>query len=159
MKWIRLERMGEVFKGYVSSNGISWKLVFQLTNPMPAKSLIGITAESYYFLSLATIKFDNVTVGTLPKSEESEPETIVTTSSDLRVHLFPNPTNEEVNILLSGNQSEVQMTLFTLEGKVVKTATLTCEETKLDISSLQPGMYLARFVSEAGTVTERLVVD
>jgi hypothetical protein len=121
--------------------------------------LAGIFTEGYNAAITTTGKFDHVSVGLLTKGEEVIPDAPEEIATALQVQLYPNPASGEVNIQLAGNQGKVEMTIYTLEGKPVKTSTLTDDVTTLNINSLQPGVYLIRFRSEAGVVTERLVVD
>jgi hypothetical protein len=50
--------------------------------------------------------------------------------------VYPNPANDELNFIVNGKISSI--TINTLDGKVVKTAT----SSTVDVSALSPGMYI-----------------
>ena len=60
--WLRLERTGNTFRGYTSTNGQQWKLVFTLTNQMTDAVLLGIISEGYSFNVATTVMFDQVSL-------------------------------------------------------------------------------------------------
>jgi len=74
-------------------------------------------------------------------------------SNDLaQVQVYPNPAKEVLTINLSGLGSEtptgfetlsgLEGTFLTTDGRPVKTFNLTGEKTTVDISGLQPAVYL-----------------
>ena len=66
--WLRLKRIGDVFTGYISADGIQWKLVRTVTIPMDADVYIGMVASSHTIQSTANFSFTDVKVGT-PSTE------------------------------------------------------------------------------------------
>lgn len=60
--WVKLERKGNVIKGYVSNNGLNWGDLGNLTLNMNASLYVGLAATSHNVSSLSTATFDNVKV-------------------------------------------------------------------------------------------------
>lgn len=60
-----------------------------------------------------------------------------------RLQLFPNPGQEVLNLRLRDSRVEVmELQLFDLYGRVIKTQQVNGNEARLDIASLSPGMYI-----------------
>jgi hypothetical protein len=60
--WVKLERIGNTFNAYSSSDGTSWTLVGSDTVPMAATVYVGLAVTSHTTTAAATATFDNVTV-------------------------------------------------------------------------------------------------
>ncbi|WP_269537521.1 hypothetical protein [Cerasicoccus fimbriatus] len=64
--WLRLERVGNVFNSYYSTDGVSWTLVNSTTEALPSTVYLGFGAASGNTTSLATAVFeDTELVGTV----------------------------------------------------------------------------------------------
>jgi hypothetical protein len=76
------------------------------------------------------------------------------------VEVYPNPASDVVTINLTGLQdlSGFTATLLTTDGRPVKTFALTGEKTTVDISSLQPGIYLMSIRTPANAFTHRIPI-
>lgn len=64
--WLKLERQGDVFKGYTSANGTDWTLVGQTTVTMGTNVTAGLAVTSHLNGTLNTSTFDNVSVVSHP---------------------------------------------------------------------------------------------
>jgi glucose/arabinose dehydrogenase/regulation of enolase protein 1 (concanavalin A-like superfamily) len=64
--WLKLERQGDVFKGYTSANGTDWTLVGQTTVAMGTNIAAGLAVTSHQNGTLNTSTFDNVSVASHP---------------------------------------------------------------------------------------------
>ena len=64
--------------------------------------------------------------------------------------VYPNPSDEFISILLPGNSTgESQITISDLSGKIlISKKIILPEETKLDIQSLPPGLYITQLLNE-----------
>ncbi len=61
--WLKLEREGDLFRGYTSANGTDWSLVGQTTVQMATDVTAGLAVNSHEFSTLLnTTTFDNVSV-------------------------------------------------------------------------------------------------
>jgi phosphatidylserine/phosphatidylglycerophosphate/cardiolipin synthase-like enzyme len=61
-RWVRLERVGDLFQAYTSTDGSSWTLVGTQTIPMAPDILVGIPITSHRDGVLATATIDSVEV-------------------------------------------------------------------------------------------------
>jgi len=60
--WLKLEREGDVFRGYTSADGATWTLVGQTTLELSENVTAGLEVMSHDFDTLNTTTFDNVSV-------------------------------------------------------------------------------------------------
>ncbi|MGX4586136.1 PQQ-dependent sugar dehydrogenase [Paenibacillus chitinolyticus] len=60
--WVKLERKGNVIRGYVSNNGLNWGDLGTLTLKMNASVFVGLAVSSHNTSKLSTAAFTNVTV-------------------------------------------------------------------------------------------------
>lgn len=62
LRWLRIERTGNIFRSWESSNGTTWNSLGSYEWPgAPATMYLGLTASSYISGNAATIVFQNVT--------------------------------------------------------------------------------------------------
>lgn len=60
--WIRLQRTGNLFSGYWSNNGNSWKLYASYTLELPAKIFVGMAVTSHNTKEAATAVFSDISL-------------------------------------------------------------------------------------------------
>lgn len=60
--WVKLERKGNVIKGYVSNNGLNWGDLGNLNLKMNASLYVGLAVTSHHESKLSTATFDKVKV-------------------------------------------------------------------------------------------------
>jgi len=66
----------------------------------------------------------------------------------------------KVNIVTKGFRTlEGFGTLITAEGKVLKTFTITGNQTQLNVQDLKPGIYVLRIENSENVVVKRLVIQ
>lgn len=71
------------------------------------------------------------------------------------VEIYPNPTfGNDLNI--STNQ-DLSIEVFDILGKQVLTGDVSTNETKIDVSSLNSGIYIIRLSSEEGSITRKFI--
>ena len=73
------------------------------------------------------------------------------------LNIYPNPANLGFVSITFNEKVQGEMNIFTLEGKVVKTAFIHSDE-QIDISDLANGTYLVRFNVENKELTQKLVI-
>ncbi len=61
--WVKLTRMGNTFRGYISPDGTTWQLIDTQEIAMPAQVYVGVAGSSHNPGAMTTIAFDNVVVG------------------------------------------------------------------------------------------------
>jgi glucose/arabinose dehydrogenase len=97
--WMRIERVGNVFRGYYSTDGsVFTKVGADVTVTLPSTLRVGLAVTSHLDGSLATGVFDNVTVvGPAPPTPPSAPSGLTTTggSGQIRLDWVDNANNED----------------------------------------------------------------
>ena len=59
--WVRLTRVGNVFQGYTSADGVNWTSVGSVTMTLPSQVYFGLCVTSHNNAQLNTSSFDSVT--------------------------------------------------------------------------------------------------
>ena len=75
-----------------------------------------------------------------------------------RFKVYPNPADNQITVSAPGLSGDAIITLFTLTGRQVMEGRITGMEDRLDISTLQPGMYIIELVTDQGKMREKLMV-
>ena len=79
-----------------------------------------------------------------------------------QIHMYPNPTlsNGQVNIELDeymGTQGD--LSLYNLQGQVLRSETFNATTIQLDVQGLPPGVYVLKIRSDKAMVKSQLVVQ
>ena len=73
------------------------------------------------------------------------------------VSIYPNPTNGVVNINFGGNNSTVNYSISSIEGKVVETGKTSTNNITVDLSTESKGVYFIRINTESTSSVYKLV--
>jgi len=160
--WLRITRTGNQFVMYISPNGTTWYPSGAQNINMNSCIEVGLVVTNYTANSTVTATFANVSVtggnNTRPAINTNEDKFAVADFS-----IMPNPTNGLIEIDLSSySQRKVQMELYNLQGKLLRSAVLESVKGKeeIDLTSFDNGMYLIRVRAEGiPDVTKRVVVN
>jgi len=78
-----------------------------------------------------------------------------------RIQLFPNPTRDEVNLVLETGirHANIKVEFINTSGSVVKTISTENSHNRIDVSHLEPGVYVIKITSSGYTVLKKLVVQ
>lgn len=79
------------------------------------------------------------------------------------ISVYPNPTSDFINIEVdTENKIESSISLFNMNGQEVLTIddadSFADEEVKIDVSNMEEGIYVLRFVSKGELYTKKIVV-
>lgn len=85
--WFRLQRSGDQFTAYQSSDGISWHTIGTSTVPMAKTYRVGLAAASTAKGELVEATFDNVTVEVAPPPVPAAPSQLLATRDGDAVRL------------------------------------------------------------------------
>ena len=77
-------------------------------------------------------------------------------TSDM-IKIYPNPATDVVSIYYPVD-TQVEVTLTNASGSVVMTQVMSEQESQIDVSNLQPGVYFVKFESKGSTAVKRLVI-
>ena len=95
-----------------------------------------------------------VTLGTATKNIEQVP----LFSNKKLLNVFPNPTQDKLNINLTGFEGVSEVRIFDINGKQVMTQRFAQTNTVLNIATLPKGMYLVKVFTANGEVLHTKIV-
>ena len=76
---------------------------------------------------------------------------------NINYSIYPNPT-DGILFIKSNNNSSIEFTVQNVEGIIIVDKFLNSENThKIDISSLIPGIYIVKLISQSSTVTKKII--
>jgi len=75
-----------------------------------------------------------------------------------QVRVFPNPTNELINVLIPNSVERTQIRLYDLQGREVGQKETHDELARLNVQHLAEGVYLVRIENSLGTTSQRVVI-
>jgi hypothetical protein len=70
----------------------------------------------------------------------------------------PNPANTNLMVRLNKAKHVVIFQLVNIEGQLITSRTLTEVETGINLSNVAQGLYIARLISDEGTVNSRIII-
>ena len=80
------------------------------------------------------------------------------TKSLFEFEIYPIPTKDYVLIDNENSLENVNVLLFSSEGKIIKNLNLNLENTKLDISTLEKGIYYLKFIKDGEEIHQHKIV-
>lgn len=80
-------------------------------------------------------------------------------TNNLEITIFPNPANDKLNITLPNHIKTAQITINDMQGRCINTYWVTNGEHSIDVSKLNPGIYLVQIKSEQGMSTKKIVIN
>ena len=78
-------------------------------------------------------------------------------NSDVEINIYPNPTENELNISSSVEITKIE--ILNILGQVVYTNEMKSKNTKIDISNLPKGNYIAKIHTQKGVKTEKILIQ
>ena len=73
------------------------------------------------------------------------------------VSIYPNPTNGMVNINFGGNNSTVNYSISSIEGKMVETGKTSTNNITVDLSNESKGVYFIKIKTESTSTVYKLI--
>jgi beta-glucanase (GH16 family) len=73
--------------------------------------------------------------------------------------VFPNPATDKLNLKISENQIGSQVTIYSILGQELNSYILSTEETILDVSNYQNGIYLLKINTNSGIQTYKFIKE
>ena len=153
--WIRLQRTGDVFKGYHCADGVTWIPADSVTVSMRQSAAVGLAVTSGQDGLLSTASFDGVRMNGIPLFADDRIET--PSRHDL-LQNYPNPFNVVTTVefrLLKG--ARVEVSVFNIHGSPVETIVkgffqAGFHHVQWNASHLSTGVYFIRL--DAGDYLE-----
>jgi len=159
--WMKIQRNGTTFKVFTLYNGTTWTQRYSGTIAMGSTAMAGIFTESVRTDRTSVAWFDNVSLWSSLKSgdEFAEAEIINLENEDSDVQIYPNPADEQVTVVLPNNDKPSTISFITMNGKTIKTLTISGSETNINVQDLKPGVYILRIENTENVVVKRLVIQ
>jgi hypothetical protein len=104
---------------------------------------------AYYFIDDVCVSENPADCGLITSTQELQ--------AKFQLSVFPNPTNDQLNILLSDPPNETYSVLvYSYDGKLVfEKPKINTQELKIDVSNFTEGLYFLNIRSEKGDYTTR----
>ncbi len=100
-KWVRVERVGDVFKGYYSEDGVEWILLSEQTVLMPEIIHVGLIATDKIVSNPIVAEIDHISISRLSQTEvipSSALTSILPNSNDLDDDNLPDTWETQVGL-------------------------------------------------------------
>jgi len=143
------------FEGWVDTeyywNGstIPGDVTFEVTEPDTVSILI-VYAEECYIEDYAIVVFDSCEIG------------VNDNLYDLKIRIYPNPGNGEINLKTNDIYSDFEFQLYGSLGEMIYTEELKPSagiiSKSYDFSYLKPGIYFAHFKLNKGTIVKKVII-
>ena len=78
---------------------------------------------------------------------------------DQDVHLYPNPTSDQIFIHVDKDIDIISVQLMNMNGAVVSSKNIGYHTARFDVADMNPGVYIARIEAQAGVVVRKFVVE
>lgn len=182
--WMKITRTGNLFRGYLSTNGTSWQLFFQSSVPMADCMLAGIITESNVDGTTTTANFCDVDLSfdELARPINDGPiqteETLTQQTNGLdlpegtdlfdnnqasgELSIRPNPVVNELEVVIPNTiQTGALLTIMDLNGKKLFTERIgegaNLVMLNLADMNLSAGVYLLNIQDGSTVLTKRFV--
>jgi hypothetical protein len=167
-RWLRITRTGNLFKGYVSNNGVNWQLLYQTSFFMNSCSLAGMAVYSNVDGATTSATFRNFVIsGSLPlvigdtgMTEELYSETPERTTSITELSIMPNPAGDYLEVVYPVKDGEATLiSIYDINGRRVYNDRLESENTRLDLHAmgLASGVYMLQ-IQDGETIQSKRFV-
>jgi hypothetical protein len=157
--WMRLERVGNQFRAYVSANGINWQFVSAANINMDDCIQVGLVATSGNPLVDYSADFSNVQFSPADAMELTIENPSITTSSEHAIGAFPNPNTGSFTVQLPIiEQGTTLLQMFDQTGKNVYQEQVSDIRHEINLQNQSPGMYFLRITQPNGQVTTEKVI-
>jgi predicted secreted protein len=80
---------------------------------------------------------------------------------DIKLSIYPNPASTQVFIKIPdfSSHKNMKVTLYDLNGRLVKESHLTAELQSIEVSDVESGVYIFKITSDTGQASRRIIVE
>lgn len=162
-QYLRMQRVGNLFRGYLSLNGIVWNQVHQSGVNINTCGYVGFMTHSHVEGIEVNSSYSNINTSfgvTLvrPSFDDIHSNEAVQ-SLDFKV--YPNPANQYLDIELSGSEwTEREISIIDISGRLAfyqKSETSNVLKIDLQSSGLTDGVYIIQIKDAQGFYQSRFV--
>lgn len=134
--------------GKVKGNGnTNTVLSYQFTD-----ALTSLDKTNILYYRLRQVDFDG-------KNSLSEIKVVNINEANNSITIYPNPTNNVLNISFSPQSSPVTVQLCDITGRIIKTLSLQNNNNQIDISDLRNGIYFITMTGQDFTTSRKIIVN
>ena len=167
--WLKLQRSGQHFTAYHSSDGQNWELVFETNISMANCIQMGLITMNGAPSGAVTgifgsVQWNNGATAPLAMPQgagvdiiDLEPEPQVS-----QMNVYPNPTFGQVTLSFSGLKGEGgQLRVFNLKGQLLQEVRLDLQTSNLptlDMSDFDAGLYLLQLETDSGILLTKEII-
>ncbi len=81
------------------------------------------------------------------------------TTTEMHFHIYPNPSNGKFNIINPKNNKTSSIEIFNLLGELIFTLNNVKQQSEIDLSSYQKGIYFVKIYGEGKFKTEKIIIN
>lgn len=78
---------------------------------------------------------------------------------EVDINLYPNPSTNQIFIHANDNVQISSVDIFGMNGNLLQSKIINFETARIDVSEMNPGIYMARIETEKGMVMKKFVVQ
>ncbi|MFT5819439.1 MAG: hypothetical protein ACI8ZM_000663 [Crocinitomix sp.] len=90
--------------------------------------------------------------------EEVDNSSVVEVENDIPLQVYPNPTNDHINVVVSDDLLTATFVITDLSGKTILTDKVYANQMKFDFSELEKGQYILAIYGENEFYTKKITV-
>lgn len=79
--------------------------------------------------------------------------------SDENISIFPNPANENVQITIQNVKNSLNLSIFDVTGRVVKSMKITEKSVQINVLDLSKGVYILKIHDNQTVVSKKLIIQ
>jgi hypothetical protein len=157
--WFRLQRSGNDFTAFESSDGVTWFAVGTSTVAMDSTFYVGLAACSGSTTgALDNTTFDNVTVIDKNTDTTNAGNTTNTSAVANDVTIYPNPVRDQLTIRLANQYlNGVVITLYDVTGRIITSVPVTGAQYILDCSTLSRATYFMIINNGVASIAREII--
>lgn len=73
--------------------------------------------------------------------------------------VYPNPVSDDLNIQLPTGTQNTEVAVFDMSGKLIRNATISAQNTKINVSELSTGVYILKLNSDGKMGTRQFIKE
>jgi len=157
--WFRLQRSGNDFTAFESSDGLTWFNVGTSTVTMDSTYYVGLAACSGSTTgAFDNTTFDNVTVIDKNTDTTNAGNTTNTSAVANDVTIYPNPVRDQLTIRLANQyMNGVIITLYDVTGRIMSSVPVTGAQYILDCSTLSRATYFMIINNGVASIAREII--
>ncbi|MBK7426640.1 MAG: lamin tail domain-containing protein [Saprospiraceae bacterium] len=163
-QYLRMQRVGNLFRGYLSVNGIVWNQVHQSGLNIDECGYVGFATHSGSDGVEVSSTYTNINASftgspARPEFTDNSDNDLLMKSLDFKV--YPNPANQYLDIELSGSEwTEREISIMDINGRLAfyqKSETSNIVKIDLQSVGLMDGVYIIQIKDAEGFYQTRFV--